>query len=287
MPFRRKRLNEPDELRRFANGTGALVRVGPFEIGRADLEPGWRWSADIKPHVGTDWCQVNHLHILLDGRFGARMSGGEEASFEAGDVFELPAGHDAWVVGDTPVVLLDVSGNVSDFALPTSRERILTTMLMTDIVDSTPNAERAGDAVWKQQLAGHNRAVRAQLERFRGNEVDTTGDGFLATFSSPVAAVRAAAAIADVCAALGLPVRAGVHTGEIEMSPDQVVGVAVHATARIMALGGASEVVVSAATRGLAEGSGLRFEALGSHQLRGIEAPLELYRLDRSGPQSL
>jgi class 3 adenylate cyclase len=282
----RKRLTEPDEFRRFPNGSGSLVRVGPLEIGRAELEPGWRWSVDIKPRVGTEWCEVNHLHVLLRGRFAARMRDGEEATFEPDDVFELPAGHDAWVVGDERAVILDVSGNVADFALPTSRERILTTILMTDIVDSTPTAERVGDAVWKQRLAAHNRAVRAQLERFRGHEVDTTGDGFLATFQSPVAAVRAAAAISEACAVIGLPVRIGVHTGEIEASTEGVVGVAVHATARIMAVGGASEVIVSSVTRGLAEGAGLGFEPLGARTLKGIEAPMELHRLVRAVPGS-
>ncbi len=277
--IRRASLNDPDETRRFPRGAGSLAKVGSLAIGRGELEPGWRWSIDIKPIVGTPSCQIHHLQLLLAGRFAVRMDGGEEVEFVAGDVFEIPPGHDAWVVGDEPVVLIDVYGNVTDFALPTSRERVLATLLMTDIVDSTATAERVGDGAWKQMLANHNRVVRGQLERFRGHEVNTTGDGFLATFGSAVGALRCGAAIAEACAEIGLPVRVGIHTGEIDVGADDVGGVAVHATARIMALGGPSDVIVSSLTRGLAEGSGLRFEDRGRYELKGLESPIEVARL--------
>jgi class 3 adenylate cyclase len=277
--IRRKNLDHPDETRAFPKGFGSLLRVGSLAIGRAELEPGWRWSLHVQPLVGTASCQIHHMQLILSGRFGVRMDSGEEVELQPGDVFEVPAGHDAWVVGDEPTVLLDFYGNIEDFALPTSPERVLATLLMTDIVDSTATAERLGDAVWKQQLTNHNRVVRGRLERYNGREVNTTGDGFLATFTSAVAALRCAAAIAQASLDIDLPVRIGVHTGEVDVTPEDVGGVAVHATARIMALGGPSEIIVSATTRGLAEGSGLAFESRGRHRLKGIEAPMEVFRL--------
>jgi class 3 adenylate cyclase len=217
--------------------------------------------------------------VLLTGRFAVQMDDGETAEFAPGDVFEIPPGHDAWVVGDEEVTLLDVLGNVSSFAEPAPRERVLATLLMTDIVESTATAARMGDAGWRQVLGNHNRVVRNELARFRGHEVNTTGDGFLATFQSPGAAVRSAAAIRAATDAIGIPVRIGIHTGEIELLPDDVGGIAVHATARIMALAGPSGVLLSATTRALAEGSGLQYEPRGRHALKGLEEPVELFAL--------
>ena len=272
-------LERPDDARTFAKGEGSLVRVGPLSVGRARLQPGWRWSVDVKPMTGTEWCEIHHLNVVLSGRLGVSMDDGETGELVAGDVVEIPPGHDAWVLGDEPAVLLDIFGNAADFALPISVERAVATLLMTDIVGSTARAERLGDAAWKQLLANHNRVVRSQLQRFHGREVSTTGDGFLATFASAVGAVRCAAAASDAVRELGLEVRVAVHTGEIEVLPDDVRGIAVHATARMMALAGPSEVIVSATTRALAEGSGLRFEARGRHQLKGFESPVELFAL--------
>jgi class 3 adenylate cyclase len=277
----RRNLDEPNETRSFPGGTGSVLRVGSLTIGRADLEPGWRWSKDVQPIAGTAYCEIHHLQLLLSGRFGVRMASGEEAELRSGDIFEVPRGHDAWVIGDEPVVILDFFGNIEDFALPVSPERVLATILMTDIVDSTATAERLGPAGWKQQLANHNRVIRGRLDRFGGREVKTTGDGFLATFTSALAAVRCAAAIADASEEIALPVRIGVHVGEIDLLPNDVGGVEVHTAARVMGLGNASEVIVSGATRSLVAGSGLSFEELGRRQLKGIEAPLEVFRLVR------
>jgi class 3 adenylate cyclase len=150
---------------------------------------------------------------------------------------------------------------------------------MTDIVGSTELAERLGDSAWRQVLERHNRIVRAQLDRFRGTEIDTTGDGFLATFSSALAALHAASAIRGAVRPAGVEVRVGVHTGEVELAYGDVKGLAVHATARVMAVGGASEVVVSGVTRALGAGGPFSFEGLGEHRLKGIAAPMELFRL--------
>jgi class 3 adenylate cyclase len=148
------------------------------------------------------------------------------------------------------------------------------------IVDSTLTATGVGDAAWKQVLAEHNRLIRAQLERFRGREVNTTGDGFLATFGSAAGALRSALATRDAIRGLGIELRIGVHTGEVDVLPNDIGGVAVHAAARIMALGGASEIIVSSVTRGLVEGSGFRFSERGQHQVKGLERPIEVFLLE-------
>ena len=256
-----------------------MVRVGPLAIGRATFEPGWRWSSDVKPIVRTAWCQSHHLHVLLAGRLGVEMEDGERAEFAAGDVFEIPPGHDAWVVGDDPATLLDISGTAADFALPSSFSRVVATMLMTDIVGSTATAARLGDAAWRQVLERHNRLVRGELGRFRGREVDTTGDGFLALFDSAAAALQCAVAIRDGLKDQAIDVRIGIHTGEVETVDGDVRGIAVHAAARIMASAGPSEILTSGVTRAITEGGGFEFESRGRQELKGLPAAVELFAL--------
>jgi len=276
-----KNLFAPDASRPFGHGSGAFVEVGGLAIGRGVLEPGWRWSIDVKPLVGTRSCEVHHLQLLLEGRFAVRMDSGEEGEFGPGEVFDVPAGHDAWVVGEEPVVLVDMSGNVSDFSLPAPQSRALMTMLMTDIVDSTAMAERIGDVAWKQRLADHNRIVRRQLERFGGREVATTGDGFLAAFGSAEAALRAGLSIRDAVTAAGVEIRAGVHTGEVDVvAGGDLRGLAVHETARIMAAAPGGTLYASAISRALAAAGGLRFESAGAHSLKGFPEPVDLFRVE-------
>lgn len=231
--------------------------------------------------MGTTSCQIHHVQMLLAGRFRVEMDDGESLELAPNDVFDVPPGHDAWVVGDDPVVLLDFYGNIGQFGLPSDHQRFVTTLLMSDIVDSTITAGRLGDSAWKQLLADHNRVMRARFDRFRGTEVNTTGDGFLVRFESAVSALRSAAAMRDAARDLGLELRIGVHTGEVEVLSDDIGGLAVHATARIMALGGPSEVLASAVTHGLVEGSGLRFRERGRHKVKGFELPVEVFLLDR------
>ncbi len=277
--IQQKSLDAPDEVRRFPKGTVALVRVGSLTIGRGILEPGFRWSTSLKPIQGTPSCQIHHLQLLVQGRFHVEMDDGETAEIRPGDVFDVPPGHDVWVVGDEPVVVVDMFGNIGALGVPGEHERVVTTLLISDVVDSTRTAARLGDAAWKQLLAEHNHLIRTQFDRFRGREVNTTGDGFLATFGSAAAALRAAVAVRDGVRGLDIELRVGVHTGEVEVLPNDIGGVAVHATARIMALGSASEIIVSSITHGLVEGSGFRFEARGHHQVKGLERPIEVYLL--------
>ena len=279
---RRKNLDHPDQRRTFPKTDGSVIDLGSLTIGRAILEPGWRWSVDIKPASGTTSCQIHHLHLLLAGRFAVRMDDGEAHEFAPRDVMDIPPGHDAWVVGDEPVDIIDIAGNSGEFGLPAARSRMVATMLMTDIVASTELASRIGDAAWKQRLAEHNRVVRHHLERFRGREIDTTGDGFLVLFDSAGAALLAASAIRDATEEIGLPIRAGVHSGEVELLPNDVAGLAVHATARVMSAAGASQVLTSAVTRSLAEGVACRFHDAGEHRLKGLAEPMRLFTVEAS-----
>lgn len=274
-------LLDPANQRPLSRAIGAAARVGGLAIGRAILEPGWRWSDDVKPVVGTEWCEAHHLQILVTGRFAVRMADSDQVDeFVPGDVFDIPPQHDAWVVGDEPVDIIDVSGNVGQFGEPPALARQLVTMLMTDIVDSTPTAARLGDARWRQLLADHDRVVRNHIERFRGRELDTTGDGFFVSFESAAAAVHCARAIRDAVRRLELEVRIGVHTGEIETTADGVRGIAIHALARIMSAAGASEILVSPITKALTEGTEITFVDRGPHQLKGIGTPMDLFAVE-------
>jgi class 3 adenylate cyclase len=154
---------------------------------------------------------------------------------------------------------------------------VLATVLFTDIVGSTQNAVALGDRRWHELLEAHRTAVRHELERFRGQEVDTAGDGFLATFDGPARAIRCAIAIRGVVERVGLAVRAGLHTGECEMHGSSVTGIAVHMGARVAALAGSGEVLVSSTVKDLVAGSGIEFEDRGVHELKGVPGEWRLY----------
>ncbi len=156
-------------------------------------------------------------------------------------------------------------------------DRVLATVLFTDIVDSTRRAAGMGDRDWRALLDAHDAVVRAQLVRFRGREVNTSGDGFLAMFDGPQRAIRCAMAIRDAVQALGIQVRAGLHTGECEVRGDDIGGIAVHIGARVSALAGPNDVLVSSTLRDLVIGSGLEFEERGVHQLKGVPGEWRLF----------
>jgi len=156
-------------------------------------------------------------------------------------------------------------------------DRVLATVLFTDIVDSTRRAAALGDRTWRAMLDRHDEIVRQQLMRFRGREVKHTGDGFLATFDGPARAVRCAAAIAETVQPVGLAVRGGLHTGEIELRGDDIGGIAVNIAARVAAMAGPRETLVSSTVRDLVAGSGLRFEDRGTHALKGLPEEVRLY----------
>jgi class 3 adenylate cyclase len=156
-------------------------------------------------------------------------------------------------------------------------ERKLATVLFTDIVASTERASALGDARWREELAEHHAIVRQQLQIFRGHEVKTTGDGFLATFDSPARAVQCARAIRDRIQPSGLQIRAGLHAGELELTGDDIAGIAVHVASRVLAACAPSEILVSSTIRDLTAGSGLRLEDRGAHKLKGVEKEWQLF----------
>jgi len=158
-------------------------------------------------------------------------------------------------------------------------DRILATLMFTDMVGSTERAAELGDRAWRDLLSAHHAKARAELARYQGREIDTAGDGFLATFDGPARAVRCARAIVEGVRELGIQIRAGVHTGEVEVDGDAVRGIAVHIGARVAGLAGPSEVLVSSTVRDLVAGSGIAFMDAGEHELKGVPDRWRLYRV--------
>jgi class 3 adenylate cyclase len=183
---------------------------------------------------------------------------------------ELPGGdHLAWF--DPDPVLAEVREFITGEREPEVPDRVLATVLFTDIVGSTDRLVEVGDARWSHLVELHHAAIRRELVRFRGQEVDTAGDGFFARFDGPARAIRCAQAIVAAMAPLGLSVRAGLHTGELEVVPGGGLrGLAVHIGARVGALAGGGEILVSQTVRDLVAGSGLQLVDRGTHQLKGI-----------------
>jgi len=189
---------------------------------------------------------------------------------------ELPGDdHVPWI--DADQVVDEIEEFLTGARPAPESDRVLATVLFTDIVGSTQRAVELGDRRWRDLLEAHNEAVRIQLGRFRGQEVDTAGDGFLATFDGPARAIRAAHAIQESVRRLGIELRAGLHTGECELADGKVRGIAVHTGARVAALAGPGEVLVSSTVRDLVAGSGIAFEERGEHELKGVPGTWRLY----------
>ncbi len=275
--MRKKSLLTPDESVDFEHGRMTSIRLGDLTVGHEILEPGWRWSVHLKPDVGTDWCMSRHVGIQLSGRWMCLMSDGAMMEFGPNDVFDIPPGHDSWVLGDEQAISVDWEG-LRTWATPIGvGERVLRTLLFTDIVESTPTAAGIGELAWSDLLARHNEVVRRAIADQRGQEVETTGDGFLATFDGPARAIRCAIDVQTGARALGLDIRAGIHTGEVDLVGSKVRGIAVHEAARLVAAATPGEVLVSEVTHALAAGSGLRFEDRGLYHLKGLEGDRRLF----------
>jgi class 3 adenylate cyclase len=274
-----KRFDEPDELITLPLVTVQVVLIGEAHVARLVHQPGWNWAEHVKPVAGTPSCQHHHQGVVLEGEVEVETDIGARRILRAGEAFDIPPGHNSRVIGDRPYVTIEYGG-VYGWAKPAEAgERFVATMLVTDIVESTKVAVRLGDAAWKELLARHNEGVRIRLDRFRGVEVYTTGDGFLAYFDGAARAVLCAAAVRDGALGDGLQIRAGVHSGEVERDAGNLRGVAVHTVTRIAALANPGEVLVSAPTAGLLEGAGLRLEDAGEHELKGLAGPRRIYRL--------
>jgi pimeloyl-ACP methyl ester carboxylesterase len=190
---------------------------------------------------------------------------------------ELPGdSHTLWA-GNTDEIVDEIEQFLTGTRRGPEPDRVLATVLFTDIVGSTEQASKLGDRRWRQLLDRHHALVRQQLERYQGREVDTAGDGFLATFNGPARAIRCASAIQSGMPGIGLEVRAGVHTGECELFGDTIAGVAVHTGARVAAAAGPGEVLVSQTVKDLVAGSGISFAERGTHVLKGVPGEWRLY----------
>lgn len=280
--LQRRNFDETQDVRTTGRGKVDVVELDDRVVARITWEPGWRWSVDVKPIVGTDYCQSHHVAYAISGHGHIEMSDGIGMDIGPGEVYEIPPGHDAWVVGDEPFVSVDFEA-LRAFAKadPTQTRRTLATVLMTDIVDSTARAVALGPAAWQDIIARHNRIAERVMDRHEGRLVKTTGDGVIGLFDSAEHAVRAALAISAGVEDLGVQVRAGVQTGEVELIAGDVRGVVVHATARMMALAGANEVVISSTVRDLIDGTDLAVDDFGRHELKGLPGERQLYRVRR------
>jgi class 3 adenylate cyclase len=259
-------------------GATYQVRLAQTVISRHVLQPGWSWEEHAKPLVGTSSCELYHRGVVVSGRMGIRTGEGEELIVGPNQVFDLPPGHVTWVEGDEVLVMVDWAGGAGFDTRPGGEARVMATILFTDIVDSTALAREAGDTSWKRTVVMHEDVVRSVLAGYDGREVETAGDSFLVVFDSAEGAIRCGLALVGALGAIQLPIRVGIHSGEVVMSGDHVRGLAVHAAARIVARAGAGEVLVSGITRDLSEGAtGLTFESRGRHRLKGLEREQELF----------
>jgi class 3 adenylate cyclase len=279
--LQRRPFGDADNVRAVPYGSLETYDLGELRVGRSVLEPGWRWSNSIKPISRTEWCEYHHFGLCMAGTARVTMREGSEMVIEAGQLYEIPPFHDIEVIGDEPYVTVNWNPSPGLGELEGGDfDRVVATLLMTDIVDSTPRARELGDARWRELLARHNMVVRGLLERFRGREVTTTGDGFVATFDGAERAIRAGLEISRAVAELGLEVRAGVHTGELELEGDDVRGLNVHIAARVMGLAGPGEVYASWATRELLAGSSVTFVDRGLQEMKGLAEPRRVYLVE-------
>lgn len=264
----------------FRQWWGRMVRLSASPSAAAALQM-MNAEIDIRPVLPAIRVPTLILHSVNDkvshienGRLLARCIAGARLVELRGD--HVPYTDDADVI----------TGEIEEFLTGTRSEagldRVLATVLFTDIVDATQTAARLGDRRWRELLETHHRTVRQELARHRGREVDTAGDGFLATFDGPARAVRCACAISDAVRSLGIQIRAGLHTGECEVMGEKLGGIAVHTGARVAAQAGAGEVLVSSTVKDLVAGSGLAFNDRGLHTLKGVPGEWRLFEVARA-----
>jgi class 3 adenylate cyclase len=233
-------------------------------------------DCDVRAVLPTIRVPTILIHRDGDGRADVRGARWMAEQIPGARYVELP-GNDHLIWADPDPIIDVVEEFVTGVPPAAIPDRMLTTVLFTDVVGSTERAVAIGDEPWRRLLDRHNELVRRYLERFRGREVDTAGDGFLATFDGPARAVRCAQAIADAVVALGLQIRAGIHTGEVEVRGDDIGGLAVHIAARVVALAGPGEVLASRTVKDLVAGSGITFGSRGEHELKGVPGNWELF----------
>jgi class 3 adenylate cyclase len=266
---------------RFRRWQGRLERLAMPPAAAATM---YRWvlEADVRsvlPSIRVPTLVVhrrdNLHHRVGHGRYLAEaIPGAKYAELPGGDSYPFNA-------GDIDAVLDEVEGFLTGRREVAAHDRVLATVMFTDIVGSTELAARLGDQGWLDLRRDHNALVRQLIERFRGREIQTTGDGFLAIFDGPARGVRCAVEIAAAVPALGLQVRVGLHTGEVELDAETVGGIAVHLAQRVMATASAGHVTVSSTVKELVTGSGIEFAARGVHTLKGVPGRWQLFEVER------
>jgi class 3 adenylate cyclase len=253
-------------FRRLSASPGAAVALGRMnaQIDVRDILPTIRVPTLVLHREGDRMVHVGNGRYLAE-------------HIPAAKYVELPGDDHTLILGDTSAVLDEVEQFLTGARHAVETDRVLATVLFTDVVGSTERAAALGDRQWRDLLEAHHGVVRQQLARFRGREIDTAGDGFLAAFDGPARATRAACAIVAAVGRLGLDIRVGIHTGECELIGDKLGGIAVHTGARVASLARPGEVLVSSTVKDLVAGSGLGFEDRGAHVLKGIPGEWRLY----------
>jgi class 3 adenylate cyclase len=245
-------------------GTVLKMRRMFNQIDIRDVLPSIRAPTLVIHRVENTFYRVEHGRYLAEHIPEARL-----VEVSGVDYFSF--------LGDPQVILDEVERFVAGLVAPPESDRQLSTVLFTDIVESTKLASELGDRQWRELLAEQRTLVRRELERYHGREIDTAGDGFLATFDAPARAVRCASVLRDAVRDLGIEIRAGLHTGEVEVLDDGLAGVAVHVGQRVLAQASPGEVLVSSTVKDLAVGSGLEFEDRGFHALKGVPDEWRLF----------
>jgi len=222
------------------------------------------------------------LHSVGDRTIDVRLGRYLADHIHAARYVELPGiDHLPWG-SDADAILEEIEEFLTGVRRVPETDRVLATVLFTDIVSATEKVATLGDRRWRELITEHHALVRQQLERFRGREIDTAGDGFLAAFDGPARAVRCACAVGDAVRSLDLRIRAGLHTGECEIIGDKLGGIAVHIAARVSSLAAPDEVLVSRTVKDLVGGSGLHFQDRGVHNLRGVPGDWQLFAVERA-----
>jgi class 3 adenylate cyclase len=266
------------------DNTDAVARFAKYE--RLSASPGAFKSAyllnaqiDVTSILPTVRVPTLVLHRQTDALIPVKEGRDLAARIPNAKYIEYPSGDHLPITGDTDALWGDIEEFITGRReiAPIDLERVLATVLFTDIVDSTRNAAEMGDQAWRRLLDNHDQIAKQMVEKHRGNMIKTTGDGILATFDGPARAVRCALAFGTAAKQIGLPTRAGLHTGEIEMRGRDIGGIAVHAAARVMAQSQSSEVLVSRVVTDLVAGADLKFTERGSHELKGLPGRWDLF----------
>ena len=264
---------------------GALLRQGMATFERSAASPRMAQALydmvtetdvrDVLPSINVPTLVVHREHEIMPIEQAQYMA----SHISGARLVVLPGADHIPFFGDVDRYVGEIEVFLTSPLAEQLPERVLTTVLFTDIIASTERASELGDSRWRELLEEHYRLVRDLLERFRGREVTTTGDGFLAAFDGPARAIRCGQALIERLAHADIPIRAGIHTGECETIGDDLAGIAVHIGARIAGLGGSGELLVSSTVKDLVVGSGISFENHGEHTLKGVSDPWRIYRV--------